>query len=92
MYLCGPTIEADEIILTRPAALAVYWAVFFACAQLFVRGYEEPYLRHQCVQSYERYANDRTLAAASLNYQAESRWCAAGGHRKFRVSDRRRSS
>ncbi|HEX6313634.1 MAG TPA: isoprenylcysteine carboxylmethyltransferase family protein [Gemmatimonadaceae bacterium] len=57
MYLAVLTIVAGEIILTRSAALAVYWVGFFTCAQLFVRGYEEPYLRRQFGASYERYAH-----------------------------------
>ena len=45
-------------ILTRSGALLVYWVVFFVCASLFVRGYEEPYLRRQFGASYERYTHE----------------------------------
>ena len=58
MYLSVLTVVAGEIILTRSSALAVYWLVFFGAATLFVRGYEEPYLRRQFGESYERYARD----------------------------------
>jgi protein-S-isoprenylcysteine O-methyltransferase Ste14 len=56
MYVSVLTIIAGEVILTSSFALAGYWLGFFACAQLFIRGYEEPYLRRQFGQSYERYA------------------------------------
>jgi protein-S-isoprenylcysteine O-methyltransferase Ste14 len=56
MYLSVLTIVAGEIILTHSDALLVYWLVFFVCANLFVMGYEEPYLRRQFGASYERYA------------------------------------
>ena len=55
MYLSVLTIVAGEIILTRSGALLVYWLIFFVCANLFVMGYEEPYLRRQFGDSYERY-------------------------------------
>jgi protein-S-isoprenylcysteine O-methyltransferase Ste14 len=55
MYLSVLTVVAGEIILTRSSALAVYWLVFFVAANLFVRGYEEPYLRRQFGASYEQY-------------------------------------
>jgi protein-S-isoprenylcysteine O-methyltransferase Ste14 len=51
-------VLAGEIILTRSSALAVYWLVFLVAANLFVRGYEEPYLRRQFGASYERYSRD----------------------------------
>lgn len=55
MYLSVLTIVAGEIILTRSGALLVYWLAFLTCSTLFVRGYEEPYLRRQFGESYERY-------------------------------------
>jgi protein-S-isoprenylcysteine O-methyltransferase Ste14 len=55
MYLSVLTIVAGEIILTRSGALLVYWLIFLLCANLFVRGYEEPYLRRQFGDSYDRY-------------------------------------
>lgn len=56
MYLSVLTIVAGEIILTRSGPLLVYWLIFFLCANLFVRGYEEPYLRRQFGDPYDRYS------------------------------------
>lgn len=58
MYLSVLTIVAGEIILTRSAALLWYWLAFFVAANLFVRAYEEPYLRSRFGESYERYLRD----------------------------------
>jgi protein-S-isoprenylcysteine O-methyltransferase Ste14 len=58
MYLSVLTIVAGEIILTRSSALLWYWLAFFVAANLFVRGYEEPYLRAQFGESYDRYRRD----------------------------------
>ena len=55
MYLSVLTIVAGEIILTRSGALLVYWLSFFVAVNLFVMGYEEPYLRRQFGESYEKY-------------------------------------
>ena len=55
MYLSVLTIVAGEIILTRSGALLLYWFAFLTCATLFVRGYEEPYLRQQFGESYDAY-------------------------------------
>lgn len=58
MYLSVLTIVAGEIILTRSSALLWYWLAFLGAASLFVRGFEEPYLRRQFGESYERYTRD----------------------------------
>jgi protein-S-isoprenylcysteine O-methyltransferase Ste14 len=58
MYLSVLTIVAGEIMLTRSTELAVYWLVFLAVANVFVRGYEEPYLKRQFGESYESYTRD----------------------------------
>ena len=58
MYLSVLTIVAGEIILTRSSALLWYWLAFFVAANLFVRGYEEPYLRSRFGESYERYSRE----------------------------------
>jgi protein-S-isoprenylcysteine O-methyltransferase Ste14 len=42
-------------LLTRSAALAIYWAGWFVCVNLFVMGYEEPTLRDQFGDSYDDY-------------------------------------
>lgn len=56
MYLAVTTIVLGEWLLTRSPALALYWAGWFACVNLFVMGYEEPTLRDQFGESYEEYA------------------------------------
>lgn len=55
MYLSVLTIVLGDILLTRSIPLLVYWATFVAAANLFVTGYEEPYLRQQFGDSYEKY-------------------------------------
>jgi len=55
MYLSVTTIVLGEAMLTRSSALAVYWALWFGSANLFVIGYEEPTLRQLFGQSYEDY-------------------------------------
>ncbi len=55
MYLSVLTIVLGDILLTRSIPLLVYWVIFFAAANLFVMGYEEPTLRGQFGESYERY-------------------------------------
>lgn len=57
MYLSVTTIVLGEWLLTRSPALLTYWAIFFAAANLFVIGYEEPYLRRRFGDSYDLYAN-----------------------------------
>jgi protein-S-isoprenylcysteine O-methyltransferase Ste14 len=58
MYLSVLTIVAGEILLTRSIELLVYWVIFFIAANLFVMGYEEPTLRRQFGESYERYTRE----------------------------------
>ena len=55
MYLSVSTIVLGEVILTKSMPLFIYWVVWFACANLFVMGYEEPYLRRQFGESYASY-------------------------------------
>jgi protein-S-isoprenylcysteine O-methyltransferase Ste14 len=55
MYLSVSTILLGAALLARSVALLGYWAVFFAAANLFVMLYEEPALRRQFGESYERY-------------------------------------
>ena len=55
MYLSVTTIVVGEALWARSAALAVYWAIWFACVHLFVVGYEEPYLRDRFGSSYDEY-------------------------------------
>ena len=55
MYLAVSTIVLGEALLARSRALLVYWVIFFVIVNLFVRLYEEPALRRQFGESYERY-------------------------------------
>lgn len=55
MYVAVSAIVLGEALLARSTALLVYWAVFFTLVNVFVRFYEEPALRRQFGESYERY-------------------------------------
>jgi protein-S-isoprenylcysteine O-methyltransferase Ste14 len=55
MYAAVTAIVLGEVLLTRSVGLFTYWAIWFACVNLFVIGYEEPTLRRQFGASYERY-------------------------------------
>ncbi len=56
MYLSVSFVVLGEVLLTRSRGLFVFWVVWFAVVNLFVRGYEEPALRGQFGAAYERYA------------------------------------
>jgi protein-S-isoprenylcysteine O-methyltransferase Ste14 len=56
MYLSVTAIILGEALVVRSLALAIYWAVWFAAANLFVIGFEEPTLRHRFGESYDEYA------------------------------------
>ena len=56
MYVAVTTIVAGEALLTRSAPLAAYLVGWFAVANLFVLGYEEPALRRQFGAPYDDYA------------------------------------
>jgi protein-S-isoprenylcysteine O-methyltransferase Ste14 len=58
MYLAVSLILIGEHMLTHSWPLLVYWAVCFVIWNVFVIGYEEPTLRRQFGESYERYARD----------------------------------
>ena len=58
MYLSVTAIVFGEVALTRSTALAIYWAIWFACVNVFVIGYEEPTLRRQFGPSYEQYVQE----------------------------------
>lgn len=58
MYLSVTTIVFGEVMLTGSRALLLYWAIWFAAVNLFVIGYEEPTLRRQFGESYERYTRE----------------------------------
>jgi len=55
MYVSVATILLGELLIARSAALTVYCAGWLALVNLFVIGYEEPALRRQFGESYERY-------------------------------------
>ena len=55
MYLAVTLIVLGEVLLTGSRDLFLYWLVWFAAANLFVLGYEEPALREQFGADYERY-------------------------------------
>jgi len=55
MYLSVSTMVLGQALLARSTALLLYWAIFFAVVNLFVRFYEEPALRRQFGESYQRY-------------------------------------
>ena len=55
MYLAvGATIVGQALVLAQPV-LFVYAAIFAVLVVAFVRGYEEPTLRRQFGEEYERY-------------------------------------
>jgi protein-S-isoprenylcysteine O-methyltransferase Ste14 len=55
MYLSVTVIVLGEVLLSQSLALAVYWAIWFLCVNLFVMGYEEPTLGRQFGESYDEY-------------------------------------
>ena len=55
MYLSVSTIVLGEVMLTKSMALFIYWVIWFACVNLFVMGYEEPYLRREFGDSHTAY-------------------------------------
>lgn len=56
MYLAVSIILLGEALAMRSLDLVMYWAVFFLLANLFIIGYEEPYLRRRFTASYDEYA------------------------------------
>jgi protein-S-isoprenylcysteine O-methyltransferase Ste14 len=56
MYVSVTVILLGEALLAGSWSLLVYWAAWFAAANLFVIGYEEPNLRRRFGASYEAYA------------------------------------
>jgi protein-S-isoprenylcysteine O-methyltransferase Ste14 len=55
MYLSVTAIVLGEAVLSGSTGLVVYWAVWFAAANLFVVFYEEPNLRRRFGAEYDRY-------------------------------------
>ena len=58
MYVSVTVILWGEVLLAWSRALLVYWAVWFVLVNMFVIWYEEPALRRQFGESYERYTRD----------------------------------
>jgi protein-S-isoprenylcysteine O-methyltransferase Ste14 len=56
MYLSVTLIVLGEVLLTRSRGLLSYWVIWFVAVNLFVLGYEEPTLRRQFGDAYERYS------------------------------------
>ena len=55
MYLSVTVTVFGEVLVTRSAALALYWTLWFLGVNLFVLGYEEPALRERFGESYDLY-------------------------------------
>jgi protein-S-isoprenylcysteine O-methyltransferase Ste14 len=55
MYLSVTAIILGEALVARSRGLLIYWAIWFVVVNLFVIGYEEPFLRRRFGESYERY-------------------------------------
>ena len=55
MYLSVTTIVFGEVLLTRSVGLLTYWLIWFVLVNLFVIGFEEPMLRRQFGDAYDRY-------------------------------------
>jgi len=58
MYLSVTVILLGEVLLAWSRALLLYWAVWVVLVNVFVTWYEEPALRRQFGESYERYARN----------------------------------
>lgn len=55
MYVSVTTILLGELLIVRTSALLLYCGGWLLAVNLFVIGYEEPALRRQFGESYERY-------------------------------------
>jgi protein-S-isoprenylcysteine O-methyltransferase Ste14 len=55
MYVGVMTMVTGELLVTLSVPLTIYLLVWFACANLFVIGYEEPTLRRQFSAEYDGY-------------------------------------
>ena len=55
MYLSVTLVVLGELTLTRSRALLEYWVIWFIVVNVFVIGYEEPPLRSQFGDEYDRY-------------------------------------
>ena len=55
MYLSVTMILLGEALVVHSVALTIYWAIWFAAANIFVLCYEEPALRRRFGSSYNEY-------------------------------------
>jgi protein-S-isoprenylcysteine O-methyltransferase Ste14 len=55
MYLSVTMILMGEALVVHSVALTIYWAIWFAAANIFVLCYEEPALRRRFGSSYNEY-------------------------------------
>jgi protein-S-isoprenylcysteine O-methyltransferase Ste14 len=55
MYLSVTMVLLGEALVVHSVALTIYWAVWFAGANIFVLFYEEPVLRRRFGSSYDEY-------------------------------------
>jgi protein-S-isoprenylcysteine O-methyltransferase Ste14 len=55
MYLSVTMVLLGEALVVHSVALTIYWAVWFAGANIFVLCYEEPVLRRRFGSSYDEY-------------------------------------
>ena len=55
MYMSVTLVVLGEVILTFSRPLLAYWVIWFVIVNLFVMGYEEPTLRDQFGDEYDRY-------------------------------------
>ena len=58
MYLSVTLIVFGEVMLTFSQSLLVYWVIWFVIVNLFVMGYEEPTLRAQFGDEYQRFTRN----------------------------------
>ena len=76
MYLSVTLIVFGEVLLTFSRPLFGYWVFWFMLVNLFVMGYEEPTLRGQFGDEYERYSRNVGRWIPRLTpWRHDLRWC-----------------
>lgn len=73
MYVSVTVMLLGEVLLARSWALFLYWAVWFALVTVFVIWCEEPALRRQFGESYERYTREVRRWVPRLRVPPETR-------------------
>jgi protein-S-isoprenylcysteine O-methyltransferase Ste14 len=96
MYVAGVFFLLGLAFVTGAPGLVVYAAGFWLATALFVKGYEEPALRRQFGETYERYRRTvpawlpRVLALLlAVALAGASTGCASGARRSYVVSSER---